>query len=883
MLTAAVGFFFAAVAHAQDAPVGGVFEGVSVPHGALGDPDVRASVAERARAVQSARKAAAVEQARRRGLPVRQELPDGRGARELMAWEGDQPLYYGTLNAIAAISTGADAIRQAPYLAQGLGGTVGVWDAGSIRATHQEFGGRVTIRDGAANHYHSTHVGGTIGATGIVAGARGMAPQVLIDSYDWTDDLAEMTSRGAAASSETGKIYVSNHSYGMQSGWVYTATPTWTWYGSGTTAAGVEDDFGRYNTYARDVDALAYGAPYYAIFWAAGNDRDNNPAAGAQVALSPGGTAVSYNATAHPPGDGVYRGGYETIGFNALGKNVITVGAVNDAVSGGLRDPSKATMTGFSSWGPADDGRIKPDIVANGSGLYSTYTGGDTLYATLSGTSMATPNAAGTAQQLVSYHAALFSGQYLRAATLKGLLIHTADDLGTPGPDYANGWGLVNARAAADLLAEAATNAAAPRLAEQTLTTSVPLQSHPFYWDGITPIRVTLSWTDPAGAATTTHDLRTPRLVNNLNLKVVGPDGSQHFPYVMPFVGAWTVAAMPAAAVTGTNITDNVEQVFLAEPPAAGTYQAVVSYSGTLANNQQPYSLLVTGSEPPPVEPQSVTPDEGDAGVTALTVAGTGFAPGAAVAFFRGGQADVAASVTGVTTTAIHCALDVSALAKGTWGVRVTNSDGRQGVAPAVFTVVSTLASQFFDPDAPGWSAAADSGTSYWTLTDSLSHTAPNAYFAPGPAVKNLDNLHSQAFGVPARATGVRLRFWHRYDTEAYDGCVLEVSPDNGAAWHEIDAAGSGASFVSGGYTTKILGRTGTSTKHAILVGSDAWTGANGGFSEVVVALDARYIGQTLRARWRLSTDAQTASAGWRVDSVRVTGRLPAPTLLLVR
>ena len=84
------------------------------------------------------------------------------------------------------------------------------------------------------------------------------------------------------------------------------------------------------------MDALAYGAPYYAIFWAAGNESSDNPAAGSQVALSPGGAVVGYNATAHPPGDGVYRGGYETIGFNALGKNVITVGAVNDAVSSRL-------------------------------------------------------------------------------------------------------------------------------------------------------------------------------------------------------------------------------------------------------------------------------------------------------------------------------------------------------------------------------------------------------------------------------------------------------------------------------------------------------------------------------------------------------------------
>ena len=71
----------------------------------------------------------------------------------------------------------------------------------------------------------------------------------------------------------------------------------------------------------------------------------------------------------------------------------MTVGAVNDAVnvSGNTRSLSSATMTGFSSWGPVDDGRIKPDIVANGAQLRSSIASGDSSYAQTiwSGTSMA--------------------------------------------------------------------------------------------------------------------------------------------------------------------------------------------------------------------------------------------------------------------------------------------------------------------------------------------------------------------------------------------------------------------------------------------------------------------------------------------------------------
>lgn len=623
------------------------------------------------------------------------------------------------------------------------------------------------------------------------------------------------------------------------------------------------------------------------MFWAAGNDRNNNPGVGLSVALYPGGPLIAYNAALHPPGDGVYRGGYDTISYMSLAKNVVTVGAVNDAATLGVRDPTKANMAGFSSWGPTDDGRIKPDLVANGVALYSTYTSGDAAYTTLSGTSMATPNAAGTALQLLSYHQSLFPGQYLRASTLKALLIHTADDLGTPGPDYANGWGLVNARAAADLLKDAQTNSAF-RLAEAQVSTSVTTQVHAFAWDGTSPIRATLCWTDPAGTATSTHDLRTTRLVNNLNLRIVGPSGSVHWPYVMPFVGNWTTNTLASAAVTGTNTTDNVEQVHVASPPAAGLYQAIVSFSGTLTGSPQPYSLLVSGSAPMPPVPQSISPDTGASGTIAFTVGGERFVAGAAVAFVRDGHGDVAATVTNVTPTAIAGTLDVTPMASGTWNLRVTNPDSQQGVLTNAFTVLETFVAQDFEPDAPGWSSAANLGSTYWVLTNSAYHTPTNAYFAPGPATKNTDNLLSESVALAPSAQALRLSFWHRYNTEVYDGCVLEVSPNNGTTWYEIGASGSGSSFLNGGYGgTTIQGRPGNPNNRAELVNKPAWTGNSGSaFAEVVVALDAGvYAGNTLRVRWRLSTDNSTASTGWWVDTVRITGSdssNAAPTVLTV-
>jgi len=67
--------------------------------------------------------------------------------------------------------------------------------------------------DGSSWADHATHVSGTIGAAGMVATAMGMAPGAQIDSYDWTNDLGEMTGRAMALPGEAGKIQISNHSY----------------------------------------------------------------------------------------------------------------------------------------------------------------------------------------------------------------------------------------------------------------------------------------------------------------------------------------------------------------------------------------------------------------------------------------------------------------------------------------------------------------------------------------------------------------------------------------------------------------------------------------------------------------------------------------------
>ena len=125
-------------------------------------------------------------------------------------------------------------------------------------------------------------------------------------------------------------------------------------------------------------------------------------------------------------------------------KNILTVGAID----GGDVVPTKPTdikMSAYSSWGPTDDGRIKPDIVGIGENILSASSNSDDAYVTLTGTSVSAPNVAGSLLLLQEYYARKNYGFMMRSSTLKGLALHTANEAGTTqGPDYQFGWGLLN-------------------------------------------------------------------------------------------------------------------------------------------------------------------------------------------------------------------------------------------------------------------------------------------------------------------------------------------------------------------------------------------------------------------------------------------------------
>ncbi|PTB96319.1 peptidase S8 [Marivirga lumbricoides] len=506
-----------------------------------------------AKAIQEKQEAIAI--AKAKGWELTLKMEDGSYAELQRVTTDGYPIYYTTYNVAAARSTRANHLNSGGSLGLNLNGqnmTAHVWDGGLARSTHQEYDGpggnnRFSIGDGTTTlNYHSAHVTGTIIASGVVANAKGMAPYASAVGYDWNSDLAEATSAAANG------MLISNHSYGYRSDLV----PDWY--------------FGAYITDSRDWDELMHNSPYFLMVVAAGNDGNTN-----------------YNGA---PLEG--NSDFDKLTGHSTSKNNMVVANANDANIANDGTLVSVSINSSSSQGPTDDLRIKPDITGNGTGVYSTYENSNTAYASITGTSMASPNVAGTLL-LLQQHASDVTGNYLRAATLKGLALHTADDAGISGPDAVFGWGLLNAKAAAQAIT---ANGTASKIEELTLSSgqsySITVDS-----DGSSPLLASISWTDLAGTANTgTTNLSTPVLVNDLDIRVT-KGSTTYQPYKLTGVNS---------NAKGDNNVDPYERIDVNN--ASGTYTITVTHKGSLVGGSQDFSLVVTGISGDPVACEVSTP-----------------------------------------------------------------------------------------------------------------------------------------------------------------------------------------------------------------------------------------------------------------------------------
>jgi hypothetical protein len=413
-----------------------------------------------------------------------------------------------------------------------------------------------------------------------------MAPQALLECFDWDNDAAEMVQ--AANNLD---VVCSNHSYGYPRGWrEHKSLRRFEWYGDPAVDPTEDYLYGKYAGDAFLYDRVVEIVPRLCVFVAAGNERgDVNPFE--SVPNFDGRHFVPVEnrwRTEFRKSDGWDKPGYDTLEGAGLAKNVITVGAIEDIAKPDPK-PADVKVASFSSLGPADDGRIKPDVVANGTGLYSPsvrYDAAGALrddgYEWKDGTSMAAPAATGIGA-LLHQLAKSKLGRTLFADEMKALLVHTAMSP-NQGPTYILGWGAIRADDAGDVLVGKGGFLRRLRF------------DGDFEWKGRRSgsggIRVTLVWLDPPGPANTGGlDDPKPCLVHNLDLVVAGPDGTPHLPWRLD-------PKNPSrAAERGRNRIDNVERVDVPTGAlAAGTWTVRITVPPKARGRHA--ALVVGGLDP---------------------------------------------------------------------------------------------------------------------------------------------------------------------------------------------------------------------------------------------------------------------------------------------
>lgn len=520
------------------------------------------------------------------------------GDERILMIQGPARLKAAIDNATTARLSGVDVIHQAPYGLTGEGVTLSFFEFAPADATHVEFGGRLTTHLTGAETgdvEHATHVAGTMIASGTNAAAKGMAPASTLHEFSARGD--SMFNRKEALPS-FGSV-ADNNSWGYVLGWC-TAPSCEGWVWDDT-----EEYYGAYDvTYTAPIDRISRSTKVLFVH-SAGNDAEKRgplvapnahrhtddagdlitgtfcysqngsgtdcPAPTCTAGVAPGGFAYC-EITRHPEIISELPAPYGSVGLTASAKNIIAVGAVD---TGG-------NIAGFSSRGPARDGRVKPDLVARGVSVFSTRPNG--IYGNKNGTSMASPAVTGMAALLTQQWRRTFAGANPTPEVLKTLFIAGAQDLGRPGPDYVYGFGLANAKNSVDLLI--ADGGVGRRVKRGALATGASFETR-LTVGAIQNLRVVLGWSDPEVIIFPQDGLAAATLVNDLDVKIVTPGGETILPYILD-------RTQPTQDATrGVNTVDNTEVIEIANA-ASGTYRVIVA--GTRITAQSPQAFVVVAN-----------------------------------------------------------------------------------------------------------------------------------------------------------------------------------------------------------------------------------------------------------------------------------------------
>ncbi|MBI3650363.1 MAG: S8 family serine peptidase [Acidobacteria bacterium] len=662
-----------------------------------------------------------------------------------------------------------------------------------------------------------------------------------------------------------------------------------------------------FDTFVRDIDPNTPGYQQMVVIFSAGNDGADAP---------------------------------QSIAMPGTAKNVITVGASegfrpSDANGVPLKDGCNVGSTladnvqdivDFSSGGPVQDGRAKPDLVAPGThitgaatqdpayapkknediGVCDHYFPSDqTLYTWSSGTSHSTPLVTGGAALAFQWLKTRFATEP-SAALVKAMLLNSTSYLSGKGandnlPGAKQGWGLLNIAR----MFEATDRIIYDESPTRTFTQSggQPFEITGVITDPAKEFRAMLVWSDAPGTP-----LSNAPYVNQLNLELT-INGVTYKGNV--FQGQYSKAGGQA------DFLNNAQGIRL---PAGTTGPFVLRVKPTIiAGDGEPFNgveldqdfaLVVTnGREMPTPILHVATTRVGNIEVDDISVThsnGTtdrSFIPGETASVkiaVRNASATTAANVSAATLSFVGLQNPTplsfpNILANATMSnengvaVQVPATQRCGALAEMVLTLTTpqgnilvpfkvqigrlTSSLTFFNDDV-------DSGNVRWKpkkgffTASGVALSGTQSYHVVDPGLTKDDFLLStlslkKPVHIPATAANVRLSFYHIYNFEpGFDGGVMEVSLDDGATWEDL-----GARIMSGGYDGKV---TGVVTSKNPLGTRSAWTsrGRAGVFSQVVINMD-EFVGKAIRLRFVAGFDGATGIlngyTGWYIDDIKIT------------
>jgi len=503
----------------------------------------------------------------------------------------------------------------------GSGVKLTVFDAGLILSTHEQFAtGRAINKEASteSQHFHGTNVNSLLIGNGLATGnftqssvsypkanAKGILPQGTVENYMYS---ATALGNNYEKLASLPGLNISNHSYGTNYGWNKpNSSNTYYWYGN-YDLNHTDTYGGAYGDNDYNFDKIVYSQPQQIIVKSTGNYYNVGPNASSVKYRYNFATSswVAFGATDDVPPANCSQGN-NCIYFGSLAKNIITVGAVNQLTTSNHKytQASDVVKGSFSSAGPRKDGAVKPDLSAIGvdmimANYITTNPNATNLYVVNFGTSYAAPMVSGIAGALTQIQRNILgNGNFIfRVDEMKALLTHTANEAGNPGPDVWYGWGLVDAKKAAQVLVNKLNEDS--YIERHNLISGEPFTKQ-IKATGSEPLKVSISWVDPAIAPFTTdsdfQNNHTSRIVNDLDLRVVEVgSGTIFYPWKLD------VNNPNANATKGDNTVDNVEQIVIDNPVADGVYRIEVNNKNSLVNQDgnaatQDFALVATGTK----------------------------------------------------------------------------------------------------------------------------------------------------------------------------------------------------------------------------------------------------------------------------------------------